>query len=153
MMMLNHSQPRSYHSKSLLNRGVPKRAPRKETFTISRSAVTPSTKLLISQLLCQVDGNVSDKRTAVSALKQNCLVEFILDEWSQTTRGQLKHFNHFCTYTDSLAAQKQFLQQSDPNSKSSSLNSMVKATTEAYSVIFYGKQTPISLCCNQLICF
>ena len=28
-----------------------------------------------------------------------------------------------------------------------------KIKTEAYSVVLHGKQTPLSVCCNQLICF
>ena len=70
-------------------------------------------------------------------LKQTCLVQYILEEWSSTLNGQLKQFEHSCTYSDSLRI----------GGEGGSV------TTEAYSVILYGNHTPISNCCKQLICF
>ena len=69
--------------------------------------------------------------------KQNCLVQYILDEWKVQINGQLKKFSQFCKFTNNLKVEVE-----DGVSES-----------ECYSLILYGCQTPVSNCCGQLICF
>ena len=90
-----------------------------------------------------IDNPHQDKkyRPQVPSFKQNCLVQYILEEWKFTIRGQLKKFDHYVKYTERMVA------HSDDYDMTNT------PQTESYTLILYGKNTPISKCCRQLICF
>mmetsp|Transcript_53 Transcript_53/g.54 ORF Transcript_53/g.54 Transcript_53/m.54 type:complete len:156 (-) Transcript_53:32-499(-) len=77
---------------------------------------------MVSKLFKEIGQGDSLK---VPLLKQNCLVEYIKDTFSDAT-SNLKDYKFFCQYQPS---------------------------SETYSVVIYGVDTPLSFCCKQLICF
>ena len=122
---------------------------RREVFTICQSAITPAhkTKQCQLSLLLQQDYDIDSSpgliekhrnQTMVSALKQNVLVQFILNEWKSSFKGKLRLFNYHCTYKNSM---KMIDRQNQTQ------------FTEAYSLTMYGSLMPMSICCRQLVCF
>ena len=58
-------------------------------FSISKSAVNSNNKKLIKHLLSELENNTKDG-AKVPMFKQNCLVQYIIEEWKGLINGQMK---------------------------------------------------------------
>jgi len=86
----------------------------------------------------------------VPEFKKKLLTEFIKHEWQKTMKGKLNTFETLCKYSNSLIVVKRQQEEAseEPIDKRDQFTQ-----SECYSVLMFGKNTPISSCCNQLLCF
>ena len=92
-------------------------------FVVTKNAFDQESQSQVDQLFGELSN--SDEYI-VPLLKQNCLLEYVKDSFKSEmgSESKLRNFNYFCQFTN-----------------------------EAYSLVLYGQDTPLSNCCKQLICF
>lgn len=62
------------------------------------------------------------------------MVELIKSKWSSSLPPENKSYSVLCKFEPQFSIGK-------------------TATTQCYSIVFFGAETPVSHCCGQLVCF
>eukprot|EP00347_Sterkiella_histriomuscorum_P023718 403333625 len=94
-------------------------------FTVAKNAFNMHSQIQVQKLFGDLSKHDKNK---VPLLKQNCLLEFIKDAYHNELGNQakLRQYKYFCQCTNN---------------------------GQAYSLVIYGIDTPITNCCKQLVCF
>lgn len=104
------------------NERIQKKLKTHSPFAIVANAFNMRSQIQVSKLFNELSNDFSHR---IPLLKQNCLVEFIKQQWHEA-KDKLKTYKYFCQF---------------------------HASNESYNLVLYGEDTPISQCCKQLVCF